>query len=164
MTQRFPTNQVRWYGLAVLLVLPVLFVLNSMTMPLDDRIDPNPGLAEIRSPVEVQSGDLSAEITRIRESGVWGTTSPDASVGESDTALPPSPGSPVDQESWKLVGLIVTNDGRQAVLLRGDGYIQTVLEGDMMPSGEQVVEWGKDYIVLRRNGDDTRLALYPDPS
>ena len=154
----------RLLGLALLLALGVLFTANSLLMPLDDRIDPDFTAVEFRSTAAVRTGDLAPVIARIRELGVWGRISPAAAAKKIESEPKPDVTAASGLPVWKLVGLIVTDEGRQAVLLRDGQYIQTLTEGDRMPSGEEVVEWGKDYLMLRVDGSDRKLALYPDPS
>ncbi len=151
----------RWQ---ILIAIVIASGLNPLFLSLDDNF------GEISSAIPsgetggVIQQDMTSKLTYIREKGIWNSNLAKNNQSNESTAAESEIDSPPDEQedaNWRLVGLISTVNGTEAVLKHGNEYIDAIRSGDRLPSGERVVTLGEDFMILSTDGNDVRLALFP---
>ena len=136
---------------------------NPLFLPLDDDVSESFTVATFR-PVNVTlAGNMAAKVTNIREKGLW--LSPADREAANQARQSDDQASDEDKTAggieWKLVGLIHSENGNEAFVQKGKEPVLSVTNGDLLPSGEEIVALGDDYLVLGAQGIERKILLYP---
>ena len=153
----------KWIALAAMILAAAM---NPLFVTLEENAFEQTAAATYR-PIDIKLGNnIGAKVAHIRGKGIWVVPGNKLSglIGSSETREETDEPDEPDVNNnmqWTLVGLISSENGNEAVLRQGTYYVYSVVEGDRLPSGEQVVALGDDYLTLTMDDIEQQLLLYP---